>query len=312
MNAVPLPNFEPGSPEWQKRMTASKIAAVLGLSPWESRFSLWHKMAGLVEPEPMNDQMRRGHYLEPAIAKWFADQHRGEFWMTPGGAWAHPDRPWQAASPDRLLTPPEMEYDQEAKPTAVLEVKSTAHDEEWGEAFTDEVPPYYRAQVMWQLDTLGLEVAYVAVLLPRLEFRQYEIHYNADEAMYIRDEAKAFMDSLPGGTNEQRPNLDDHAETYNTVKALHPDINGEDIEVPNRLAREFCQASKALAVAKARYDLARVELADLMGDAKRAIYTQGEGDKAIRIKLADRRGASPYMQAASAKNLPDVPEEIAA
>ena len=48
MTAVLLPDLQPGSPDWQTRMTASKVAAVLGLSPWESRFSLWHRMSGLI------------------------------------------------------------------------------------------------------------------------------------------------------------------------------------------------------------------------------------------------------------------------
>jgi putative phage-type endonuclease len=307
VNAVPLPDFKPGSPEWMKRMTASKVAAVLGLSPWESRFSLWHRMAGLIPGQPETDQTRRGHYLEGAVADWFADQHPEWMVKAPRAVgFAHPEREWQAASPDRIVY-----VSGRPAEDAVLEIKTTAVDDEWGAAGTDEIPPYYRAQVVWQLDTLGLSTAYVAVLLPRLEFREYRIDYNADEAAYIRAEARDFLDSLPGGPNEQRPNLDEHAETYNAVKALNPEINGEDVHVPHRLAREFCQASKGLVAAKARYDLARVELADLMGNGKYAVWLEGQGDEAIRHKLADRRGTSPYMQAASAKNLPDIPEEIA-
>ena len=65
----------PGSPEWLQRMSASKIAAVVGLSPYQSRYSLWMQMAGLA-PQPVQTKaMSRGHYLEPAIAAWFADQH---------------------------------------------------------------------------------------------------------------------------------------------------------------------------------------------------------------------------------------------
>ena len=100
--AIALPDLQPGTPEWMRLMTASKVAAVLGLSPWESRYSLWHRMAGLIDPQPENDEKIRGHYLEPAVAQWFADQHP-ETIQQPGGTWAHPDRPWQATTPDRLL-----------------------------------------------------------------------------------------------------------------------------------------------------------------------------------------------------------------
>jgi putative phage-type endonuclease len=308
VNAIPLSNFTPGSPEWQKRMTASKVAAVLGLSPWESRFSLWHRMAGLIPPQDETDQTRRGHYLEDAVAQWFADQPRefGQFRLDPGGAWAHPERPWQAASPDRLVSGLCGHADGDCviwHPRAVLEVKTAADMDEWGPAGSDEIPPYYRAQVMWQLDTLGLPVAYVAVLLPRLEFREYRIDYNAAEAEYIRAEARAFLDSLPGGPAEQRPNLDGHAETYAAVRTLHPDIDPRDEEVPVELAREFCDASNALKAAKAREAAARVRLADHMGTAQTAVFIDGD----TRIKLADRRAKGdgiPYVQAAS--RLPEI------
>jgi putative phage-type endonuclease len=304
VTAVPLPNLEPGSPEWMKRMTASKVAAVLGLSPWESRFSLWHRMAGLVEPTPETDQTRRGHYLEAAVADWFADQHP-EMELLPGGAWAHPDRAWQAASPDRIAT----ERDTwQKRSLGVVEIKTTAVDDEWGAAGTDEIPPYYRAQVVWQLDTLGLSTAYVAVLLPRLEFREYRIEYNADEAAYIRAEAKAFMDSLPGGPAEQRPDLDAHAQTYLAVQQLHPEISGEAIDVPDHIGREFCDAIRALNAAKDREQAARTVLADHIGDAKTAKWL----GKTIADRRSGRNGGTPYMQAASVKRLPiEAPEEIA-
>jgi hypothetical protein len=37
VNADPI-SLVPGSAEWLREMTASKVAAVLGLSPWESPF----------------------------------------------------------------------------------------------------------------------------------------------------------------------------------------------------------------------------------------------------------------------------------
>lgn len=311
MKAILLPDLVPGSPEWMTRMTASKVSAVLGLSPWESPFSLWHRMAGLMPQQEETSQTKRGHYLESAVADWFMDQHVGEFGVGPGRAWQHRDRAWQAASPDRLLWPTSKPEDPSRVdwPLALLEVKTTAVDDEWGDAGTDQIPPYYRCQVVWQLDTLGLDVAYVAVLLPRLEFREYRIQYNADEAAYLRAECRAFLDSLPGGPAEQRPDLDASSATYQAVKALNPDIDGTDVVVPHRLAREFCEASRGFAAASTRYDLARVEVADLMGQAKRAVWLDRDEKP---HKLADRRGASPYMQAVAAKSLPAIPEEIPA
>jgi putative phage-type endonuclease len=309
VTAVPLDNFQPGSPEWMTRMTASKVAAVLGLSPWESRYSLWHRMAGLLPAQEETDQTRRGHYLEDAVAQWWADQHRDDYELLGGGAWANADRPWQAASPDRRLITVEqfVSRDLPWETVGVLEIKTTADDAEWGEAGTDQIPPYYRAQVVWQLDTLGLPVGHVAVLLPRLEFREYRIDYNPDEAAYIRAEARAFLDSLPGGPAEQRPDLDEHSQTYAAVRALHPGIDGTDWPVPDDVAREFCDARRALEAAAAREQLARTVLADGMGDAKRAVWL----GKTIADRRPSRNGGTPSMTAAPTKRLPAELEETA-
>lgn len=299
MTAVPLPDLKPGSGNWQRRMTASKVAAVLGLSPWESRFSLWHRMAGLIDRQPQTDATRRGHYLEDAVAQWFADQHP-ELLIGHGGTWEHPNRPWQAASPDRLCYGGPIR-DDDAGPVAVLEIKTTADMDEWGAAGTDEIPPGYRTQVVWQLDTLGLAVGHVAVLLPRLEFREYRIDYNPDEAAYIRAEARAFLDSLPGGPAERRPDLDAHGATYIAVQQLHPGIDGTDWDAPDHLAREFCAARRELETAAAREQAARTALADSMGDAKRARWL----GKTIADRRPSRNGGVPSLNAAPTKRLPE-------
>ncbi|MER2224040.1 MAG: hypothetical protein ABS976_20875, partial [Rhodococcus sp. (in: high G+C Gram-positive bacteria)] len=44
---------EPGSPEWLKLITASKIPSILGISRFKSQFSLWHEMAGNLPSEPI-------------------------------------------------------------------------------------------------------------------------------------------------------------------------------------------------------------------------------------------------------------------
>src|SRR5205823_13949319 len=68
-------DFEPGSPEWHaaraRGLGGSEIAAVLGLSPWESKFSLWHRKMGLASPVVETDEMYWGKLHEPTIlAEW--------------------------------------------------------------------------------------------------------------------------------------------------------------------------------------------------------------------------------------------------
>lgn len=283
---VLIGELTPGSPEWLRCMTASKVAAVLGLSPWESRFSLWHRMAGLIDAEAETDLHRRGHYLEPAVAAWFADQHP-EYQLGNAATWAHRDRLWQVATPDRTL-----HLTHAVAPAAVLECKTAANDEEWGEPGSDDIPVGYRAQVMWQMDVLGVPVAHVAVLTSWLEFAEYVVAYDPGEAALIRGECERFMASLPGGSAEQRPDLDEHSATYVAVRQLHPDIDGGDVDLPEPLADRYCRARAASAAADAEKAAVTTAVADAMGNAKRA--------RAAGITVATRQakaGGTPYLVA---------------
>jgi hypothetical protein len=71
--------FAPGSPPWHaaraRGLGGSEIAPVLGLSPWESRFSLWHRKTGLANPVVENDVMYWGKLLERTVREEFNRRH---------------------------------------------------------------------------------------------------------------------------------------------------------------------------------------------------------------------------------------------
>lgn len=279
-SGILVPPIAPGSAEWWQKMSASKIAAVVGLSPYTSRFALWHEMAGLIEPEPMNDTMRRGHYLEPAIAAWFADQHPDPV-VSETGTWQHPTRGWQIASPDRLLTYPSGHVE-------LLQCKSAADLDEWGPDGSDEIPPGYRAQVQWEMDTTGTQLCHVAVILPYLEFRSYPIPYDPTDAAFLVAEAQRFLDELGMGIP---PSLDSHTATYQTVRRMHPLIEDTAVEVPGETVEEWLAAVVAKREADAAKRLAGAKLLNLMGNAKDA-YHQGQR---IAYRMAKTPEDTPYL-----------------
>ena len=171
-------------------MSASKVAAAVGLSPYESPFSLYHRMAGLIPQPAQTAVMSRGHYLESGVAAWWADQHP-EYDVLRGQSYLHETRDWQVAAPDRLLA-----LGADAEVTSLLEIKTArdADDDEWGPAGSDQIPVGYRCQVLWQMSTLGVDTAHVAVLLPYLEFRDYVIEYDAADADALVAAARSFID----------------------------------------------------------------------------------------------------------------------
>jgi len=298
-----LGQWASGSREWHaaraKRLGGSRMAALLGLSPWESPYSAWCEMAGLVAPESQTDEQARGHYLEPAIASWFADQHP-EWHVFETGTWTHRSRDWQLTNPDRLIREQPLPgvlpvgwYDLEV--SSLLEIKTDADGTGWGKPGTDEIPVYYRTQVQWYLDALGLQRAYIAVLTSRLQFREYVVEFDPVDAQMLRDRAEEFLDSLLWG---EMPELDDHPATYRAVRKLHPDIEDVDVDVDPELAAEFVAAQRDKAAGEARVVRARTALAAAMGTARRAVC----GPHTIATRQS-KSGGTPHVVAG--RNLPD-------
>lgn len=272
MSATVIPTLTPGSPEWREQrmggLGGSEIAAVLGLSPWESRFSLWHHKAGIhTRPDEDNEQMEWGRRLEPLVlAKW-AEVHSAERYLMSGATYRNDQRAWQLAAPDGLA----FQTNVDDPVPWVVEAKTSRDSVGWGDPLTDDIPVYYRAQVMHYMDTLGAPVAHVAVLIGGSDYREYIVDYDRDEAMFIREQAVQFLDDVAQGN---RPPIDGADATYQVIRELHPEIDDADVDLDDALANEVGRARRALA--DAEDDVARVksQVAEAMGNARRAFYAE--------------------------------------
>lgn len=274
-------NYRPGSAEWLAAradgLGGSEIAAVLGLSPFESRFALWHRKAGRIPPVAETDEMYWGSQLEDVVAAEFARRHP-ELRVRRTGMWRNRARPYQLGQPDRTAG------------RQLLECKTARFDDEWGEPGTDEIPVYYRAQVLWYLDTLGRDECHVAVLISGSDYREFLVRYDPADAARMRAAAVEFMASLEAG---ERPDIDDHSATYLAVRELHPDIDPVSVEVPAAVALPYLDALAAAKDAGAAKRQACARLADAMGTAQKATYL-GE----VIATRAVRGDAPPHVRAA--------------
>lgn len=65
---------EQGTKEWldlrKNYVTSTDVAAICGISPWKTAYSLWKEKMGLSEKEFNNPAMKRGTLLEPIARKW--------------------------------------------------------------------------------------------------------------------------------------------------------------------------------------------------------------------------------------------------
>lgn len=285
-----LGSWTPDAPEWHEArrhgLGGSEIAAVLGLSPWESRFSLWHRKLDLAAPQPDNDDMSWGRRVEHVIAEWWHEQHP-DWRMRRTGTWASKARPWQIANPDRLVTSPDGARE-------ILEIKWARDSNGWGTPGTADIPVYYRAQVLWYLDVLGLDRARIAVSIGGGDLREYVVEYDPYDVEQLRDQGAEFMRTVAEG---ERPSIDGHTETYRTVKELHPDIDDRDVGITPELADRYRSALDEAKQAEADKRQVAGEVADIVGDGRRAVC-DGE---TVAIRKAGRNGAAPHLSPAPAR-----------
>lgn len=288
MSARLIGTFDAGSPEWHAARAhgvgGSEIAAILGLSPWESRFSLWHRKAGMVGGVEETPEMEWGKRLEPVILQKYRDVHPDLDFEVINGTFCPTDRPWQIANPDLLAA------------DRVVESKFSMFGDGWGADGTDEVPVHVRCQVLWYCDVVEREIADVVVLVGGCDWREYHVDYDADEARLLRERAEEFLGTVTAGV---RPNIDAHSATYQVIKEMHPDIEDVEVVLANDTAHQYIEAKAAEKKATEAARLAAALVADEMGTAKKATWD----GQTIATRQARGEGI-PYVVAG--RNLTDL------
>lgn len=269
----------PGSDEWRQTISASKVPAILGLSPWQSPYELYKVMRGEIEPKPGNSETSRGHYLEPAILEWFFDRHP-ELTRGPTRTVRHPEHPEWTCTPD-------AEADGDP-----VEAKSVAYPDGFGDEGTAEVVPYYLAQGAWQMVCTGRRIVYMPIITGGLEFREYVIRWEdvEQDVPIILDYVHDFQRRLREG---DAPDFDGSDSTYQTVRRLHPGIEDHTVTIPEAMASAFATALAAEKAAVAEARRHKAIIADYMGEARKATTEDGQA-----VATRSSRGGTPYLVAA--------------
>lgn len=172
-----LPEFEVDSPEWHEArrssLGASEVAAVLGLSPWQTPLSVYRAKCGVRNEIPEN-LAYFGRALEPIIAQWLDDMHP-EVGVTGDhpGSYRNPEFPWLTASPDRWAW-----NWPDTRGTIPVELKTSSAfgRDKW----SGGVPLFYQAQVQAQIAVLDAPYGWLAVLHGGNEPELYRIERDDD------------------------------------------------------------------------------------------------------------------------------------
>lgn len=267
--------YAPGSDAWRRRMSGSKTAAALGLSPYQSPRGLWHEMRGDIEPDEPDQFLADGHHLEPAIAAMWLDRNPGARLLRGEFSIEHPDG-WAVGSPDG-----EVEL---ADGTRVLFEMKSDRDllAKYGDPGSDEVPVHYVVQCLVNLHLGRLNgetwpYAVVAVLGGvSLDVTTYRIDYDPAVAEVIFGQAREFWESLHLGVPLAEltpPALSEDVCELPMLRKLHPDIDPDlEVELDQQLAFDHLEALAALKVAEKRADHTKARVLDAMGRARLATW----------------------------------------
>jgi putative phage-type endonuclease len=276
-DAVLLGDFENGSPEWhelrneQGAIGGSDIAAIAGLSQWESAYTKWAKKTKQIPDSiELSMSMRLGTKLETPIAEIFAEEHP-ELELYTTGTWANKQEPWMRANPDAIYADSTGEF-------GILEVK-------FSRDYWTAVPQSYRAQVLWYMRVFGLKKAKL-VALAGSTYQEFDIEWDQFEADTLFGAAIRFRNHV---TQLRPPQWDGSMSTLDTVKRLNPNIADGEVDLDDLGMHYFNKLDEFERVEKELTELKSRVLSAMNGNKRGLIY--GEH----RISLRARGAGLPYL-----------------
>lgn len=276
--AVFIGKFENQSEDWLAARNefgavgGSDIGTIAGWNKWESAITRWAKKSGLVEDsiEPSH-RMRMGTKFEDDIIEIFAEDHPDWEVFTDLGTWGQTANPLNRANPDFM-------YVQDGE-LCLGEVKFMSDN-------ATTIPLSYRAQMLWYMGIFGIKRGMLVacagsnyVELP-LEFDQFEFDT-------LVDLADRFRHHLETGL---MPDWDGSNSTYETVRALHPNIDPDEVEELGDLGMHLVNAYNDFQVYKEKYTMLQSITLNAMGKAK-----WGMVDGVKIVYRTSRNGGAPYL-----------------
>lgn len=197
--------------EWlehrRRSIGGSDAAAIIGLNPYASAYSVWADKRELIPPKEDSEAMRLGRDLEDYVAKRFCEV-TGKRVRRENSIIINPHFPFAHANVDRILIGEDAGL--ECKTTSSLNLKKFKNG---------EYPATYYCQVMHYLAVTGAERWYLAVLILGREFKWFCIERDEEEiAALMRSEAE-FWELVQKGTPPAADGEKSTSEAISTIYA---------------------------------------------------------------------------------------------
>ena len=180
-----------------KYLGGSDAAAVLGISPWRSRYRLWCEKSGAEAPPSLDgiDYVYFGTLLEPIVAAEFARRANRKVRVKRALS-VHKQYPFLAGHIDRRILGARAGL--EAKTSNAFDYKMWGFSTEDAEG-NDAVPDHYVAQVDHYMMVENFDYFYVAALIGGNDFRWYRINRNEQREKVLLAAELEFWDMVQSG-----------------------------------------------------------------------------------------------------------------
>lgn len=233
----------------------SDAAAVVGLSPWATPYTVYMDKLGLLPEQEENEAMRQGRDLEEYVAQRFTEKTGKKVqrcnYMIRSLAY-----PFALADIDRRIV----------GENAILECKTTS-TLDLRQFRGVEFPERYYAQCVHYLAVTGAEKCYLAVLVLGKDFYVFELYRDEAEIAALMGAEAAFWQMVE---NQTPPDMTGQKADSEAVGAIWADSTGETVELygMEALFRQVAAADEALKIAQKTKDQAITQIKARMQTAQ--------------------------------------------
>lgn len=281
------------------KLTGTRFAAILGLNPWSTQFKTWCEVTRTYK-EPFEDTIYTiaGKTIEPKQADFMRNSYFMKNLVTPTDVFGEnyfkttrgdffPDSPILSGMWDYLL------YDEDGKPTTVLEMKTTKRSEDW----ENDIPEYYALQAALYAHLLGVDdVIMVASFLSDKDYKDpsqfvpsanntITVPFKVSERYpefekLVKKAEKWWKDHVETGIS---PTFDEKADA-DILKALRTNTLNPETDIENvmeeaeALQEEIDKVSASVADKEKRLKT----LKDIIKE--HAMHSFRDGDKSVALK----------------------------
>lgn len=209
------------SPQWETErhklgIGGSEAAAIAGLNPYSSAFTVYWDKLGKSESIEISEAMRQGTDLEEYVAKRFCEAtgkkvRKCEYMLQSA------EHPFMVADVDRFVV----------GENAILECKTSRNASNYSYEDANNIPAYQLIQCLHYMSVVGAEKAYLATLIFGKDFNIVEINasdYKDDIASLVQIEKRFWEENV---LKEIPPKPDGSERSTAIISEQFPSANEE-------------------------------------------------------------------------------------